>query len=67
MLTHDTPNIVASNHVAQVKRQPRTSWTESRVRSILLRKQDSLHKGYLFVFTLNTGSKTLRDLARLKG
>ena len=29
-LTHDKPNIVLSNHVAQVKRQPRISWTESR-------------------------------------
>ena len=30
MLTHDTPNIEVSNYVAQVKGQPRTSWTESR-------------------------------------
>ena len=30
MLTHDMPNIVKSNHVAQVKRQLRISWTESR-------------------------------------
>ena len=30
MLTHDTPNIVVGSYVAQVKRQPEISWTESR-------------------------------------
>ena len=30
MLAHDMPNIIPSNHVAQVKRQPTISWTESR-------------------------------------
>ena len=30
MLTHGTPNIVVSNYIAQVKRQPGISWTESR-------------------------------------
>ena len=30
MLTHDTPNIVVSNYIAQIKGQPRISWTESR-------------------------------------
>ena len=30
MLTHDTPNIVASSHVGQVKRQLGVSWANSR-------------------------------------
>ena len=36
MLTHDTPNIVASNHAGQAP-----AWLH------ILRKQDSLRKGYV--------------------
>ena len=48
MLTHDTPNKVARNHVAQVKRQPRISWTELReCVPYFCAKQNSLRKGYV--------------------
>ena len=48
MLTHDTPNIVARNHVAQVKRQPRISWTELReCVPYFCAKQNNLCKRYV--------------------